>query len=157
MTIALFSFFGAATIGFAFVVALSREVFRAAFGLLGTLCGVAVMIALLGATTVAALQILIYAGGVFVLFLFAILVTDKPGTRIFRRRPLQTLAAVALSSAFASLLISSLTDVPQPLTGVSAMQIGRELIFGNVLVFEAVSVLLLAGLAAAIVVMRKEI
>lgn len=157
MTIALFSFFAAVTIGFGFVVALSREIFRATFGLLGTLCGVAVLIALLGATTVAALQVLIYAGGVFVLFLFAILVTDRPGAGIFRRRKIQTFTAVLLSFGFAAVLLSSMTAIRQPLTAVSAMQIGRSLILGNVLVFEAVSVLLLAGLASAIVVMRKEL
>jgi NADH-quinone oxidoreductase subunit J len=159
VTIALFAFFAAITVGFGAVVAFSREVFRAAFALLGTLCGVAGIIALLGASTVAALQILIYVGGVFVLFLFAILVTDRPGTKLLRHRTSLTVSAGLGAILVTGMLIGGFPEnsaEKMTVTAVTAKQIGVSFLTDNLLTFEAVSVLLLAGLVAAVIVVRKE-
>jgi NADH-quinone oxidoreductase subunit J len=160
VTIALFAFFSAVTIGFGAVVAFTREVFRAAFALLGTLCGVAGIIALLGASTVAALQVLIYVGGVFVLFLFAILVTDRGGARLLRSRTTLTVSAGIGAILVAGALIGGFPErsaEKMTVVAVTARQIGLSFLTDNLLTFEAVSVLLLAGLAAAVIIVRKEL
>lgn len=160
LAFAFFAFFAAMTVGFAVVVAFAREIFRAAFALLGTLCGVAGMIAVMGAPAVAALQVLIYVGGVFVLFLFAILVTDKPKENIFRRDPALTTFAGAAAAIVAAVLVVASAASFESVTHaapITAHDIGLTLIFDNALLFEAVSILLLAGLAAAVVVIRKEL
>lgn len=160
--LALFCFFAAATIGFAVVVALAREIFRAAFALLGTLIGVAGLIATLGSPTVAALQILIYVGGVFTLFIFAILVTERPGVSIFRRHRAAALAALVGAALVAALLLAGVARSPALVRSaaaatITARQIGFSLLTDNLLTFEAVSVLLTAGLVAAVIVIRKEL
>jgi len=154
--IGLFAFFAAATIGFALVVVFSREIFRAAFGLLGTLCGIAAMALLLGSPTVAALQVLIYVGGIFVLFLFAILVTERPGATVLRRSRFGIIAGGALAACLAALIITAAPEAKDTVLPTTARALGESLIFENMLVFEIVSVLLLAGLVAAVIVIRKE-
>ncbi|MEK8023590.1 MAG: NADH-quinone oxidoreductase subunit J [Candidatus Hydrogenedentota bacterium] len=160
LSFAFFSFFAAVTIGFGIVVAVAREIFRAAFALLGTLCGVAGMIAVMGAPAVAALQVLIYVGGVFVLFLFAILVTERPKETIFRRSTALTMFAGVGACIIAAVLVVAMASSFETLTyagQITARAMGTSLIFDNLLVFEAVSILLLAGLAAAVMVIRKEL
>lgn len=152
----LFAFFAAATVGFALVVVFSREIFRAAFGLLGALCGIAVMALLLGSPTVAALQVLIYVGGIFVLFLFAILVTERPGATVLRRSRLGIVAGGALAATLTALIVSAAPGAKDTIVPTTARALGDSLIFENMLVFEIVSVLLLAGLVAAVVTIRKE-
>lgn len=162
-TLAVFSFFAAITIGFACVVAFSREIFRAAFALMGCLVGVAGLVALLGAVSVAAIHIMVYVGGVFVLFLFAILVTERPGGSVLRRRFSSTILAALFAAGVCALLAAIAVNpaLRLPLApggeAIATARIIGALFMGDaLLLFEAVSVLLLAGLAAAVVVMRKE-
>lgn len=168
--LALFAFFAALAVGFGCVVAFSREIFRAAFGLMGTLVGVAGIVALLGAVTVAAIHIMVYVGGVFVLFLFAILVTERPGRSVLRRSPAASaiagslalaitalLAAAAFSPALGAALRAAPADAGAAGAVATARVIGALFMGDSLLLFEAVSILLLAGLAAAVIVMRKEL
>ncbi len=163
LLLALFSFFAVVTVAFACVTAFAREIFRAAFGLLGTLCGVAALIALNGAVAVAALQVIIYVGGVFVLFLFGLLVTDRPGETVFRRDALGATAAGALSTGLVALLLFAASrpdfcDVAWALGAVpiTARDIGTSLLGENLLAFEIVSVLLVAALVGAATILGKE-
>src|SRR2546427_3007797 len=60
-------------------VALAPNILYSAFSLLGTLGGIAGMYLLLGADFVGIAQLLIYVGGILVLILFAVLLTNKIG------------------------------------------------------------------------------
>src|SRR5437867_9601947 len=60
-------------------VALAPNILYSAFALLGTLGGVAGLYMLLGADFVGIAQLLIYVGGILVLILFAVLLTNKIG------------------------------------------------------------------------------
>src|SRR5207248_8872160 len=60
-------------------VALAPNILYSAFALLGTLGGVAGLYLLLGADFVGIAQLLIYVGGILVLILFAVLLTNKIG------------------------------------------------------------------------------
>src|SRR5438552_1257694 len=60
-------------------VALAPNILYSAFALLGTLGGVAGFYLLLGADFVGIAQLLIYVGGILVLILFAVLLTNKIG------------------------------------------------------------------------------
>jgi len=68
---AVFYLVVAITIGSAMIVAFSRNIIYSAFSLLGTFAGVAGIYIFLGADFVAAVQVLIYVGGILVLVLFA--------------------------------------------------------------------------------------
>src|ERR687892_1893948 len=65
------------TIGSALMVALSRNIIYSAFSLLGTFAGVAGLYIFLGADFVAAVQVLIYVGGILILILFAVMLTHR--------------------------------------------------------------------------------
>lgn len=60
------------------VAALSRSVVQAAFGLFFTLVGMAGYYVLLGSSFLAVTQIVIYVGGILVLLMFGILLTNRP-------------------------------------------------------------------------------
>ena len=65
------------TVGSAAMVAFSRNIIYSAFSLLGAFGGVAGIYVFLGADFVAAVQLLIYVGGILVLVLFAVMLTHR--------------------------------------------------------------------------------
>ena len=73
MTVALFFIFGALTLGGALGVVLARNPVHSAVFLVLTLVSVAVLFLLQDAQLVAAVQIIVYAGAIVVLFLFVIM------------------------------------------------------------------------------------
>src|SRR5512132_3139183 len=74
-------FFGLATLilGCAGGVAFSKNILYSAFSLLGTLAGVAGLYLYMGADFLGIAQLLIYVGGILVLILFAVLLTNRIG------------------------------------------------------------------------------
>ncbi|MHC4393406.1 MAG: NADH-quinone oxidoreductase subunit J family protein [Planctomycetota bacterium] len=67
----------ALTIGSCLMLLMVRDVVRAVFLLLGALGGVAMLYALLGADFVAMAQVLVYIGGIMVLLLFGVMLTNR--------------------------------------------------------------------------------
>jgi NADH-quinone oxidoreductase subunit J len=118
---------------------------------------------LLAAHFVAAIQILVYAGAIMVLFLFVIMLlalTDKElgGATITLFKILGGLAAAAI----AFLLIRSTQSLTQTLGPISdqfgsVAQVGNLLMHGYLLQFEIVSLLLLVAIVAAVVVAKGKI
>ena len=133
----------------------------------GALAGLYV---LLGAPFVAAVQIIIYAGAIMVLFLFVVMLLNVPtedppepaGLRIFMtagpRRFGAVLSAVLVAElawALSHLGTESLpTSSAQP--GSSVHDIGVRLFHDYAFAFEATSVLILIAMVGAIVLARKE-
>src|SRR5215470_14149155 len=72
-----FYLFAMMTLISAFIVVLSRNIQRSVFALLFTLFGIAGLFLFLHADFLAATQVLIYVGGVLVLLLFGIMLTQK--------------------------------------------------------------------------------
>ena len=72
-----FYLFSALALGGAIVALLERSVVRSAFAMFGTFLGVAGLYLTLGADFLAMTQVLIYAGGIMVLYLFGLMLT-KP-------------------------------------------------------------------------------
>ncbi|GAA0553613.1 NADH-quinone oxidoreductase subunit J [Halorubrum ejinorense] len=70
-----FGLFAAVTLAFALGVVLARDVFHAALLLGGALTSVAVHYVMLRAEFIAAMQILVYVGGVLILVTFAVMLT----------------------------------------------------------------------------------
>ncbi|MBI4713338.1 MAG: NADH-quinone oxidoreductase subunit J, partial [Planctomycetes bacterium] len=73
----IFYAFAALVVGSAFIVAFSRNIVYSAFALLLTFFGVAGLYVFLAAEFLAAAQVLIYVGGILVLILFAVMLTNK--------------------------------------------------------------------------------
>src|SRR2546430_13484712 len=74
---AVFYLIALITVVSAGMVAFSRNIIYSAFSLLGTFGGVAGLYVFLGADFVAAVQLLIYVGGILILILFAVMLTHR--------------------------------------------------------------------------------
>jgi NADH-quinone oxidoreductase subunit J len=146
----------------AVMVVASRSVFRAGLWLVPTLVGIAGFYLTLGAEFLAAVQVLIYVGGIMVLLLFAILLTRRIGDPEARSHGrLQGLAFI-FAAAIAAVLIWSFrvpfagifANTPPP-EGTTA-NMGEALLGPYLLAFEITSIVLLAAIIGAIVLARGE-
>ncbi|MBD5203804.1 MAG: NADH-quinone oxidoreductase subunit J [Bacteroidales bacterium] len=160
-----------AMIVFSFMAVRSRLILRAATYLLFALISTAVMYFQLGYQFLGAVQIAVYAGGIMVLFVFAILLTHRPDEKSAPLTSHRKTVGICCSVCGSVLLILALFNMPL-LDGMSINQclaasdpITMEMIghaftgserFQYLLPFEAVSVLLLACIIGGVVVARKR-
>jgi len=75
-----FALFAVITLGGAIGVVVLDELWHAALSLGTALLGVAVLYVLAGAPLIAAIQVLVYVGGVLILITFAVMLTDGDRT-----------------------------------------------------------------------------
>lgn len=156
----LFTIAAAATLGGALVTALSERIFRAALGLFLSLGGVAGIFFVLGAPLLAALQMILYAGGVLVLFLFAIFVTPAAEGAQLRAKRWQAVAATLFAALVGGVLLAGVAwhawPAPVGPGGVATADVGTAFVGEYLIPFEAISILLLAAMVAAVFLIRKE-
>ena len=155
-----------AMIVFSVMAVTTRKILRAATYLLFTLFAAAVVYFMLDYEFLGAVQIAVYAGGIVVLFVFAILLTSRPGDNTERltskSRILGGIAAVAtLVIAGYALLSRCISFATKPAMEAHDMQSVGSTLMGTgagqyLLPFEAVSVLLLACIIGGVVVARKR-
>src|SRR3990172_7009771 len=97
----IFYFFAAITIASAAVVVFSRNIIYSAFALLFTFFGVAGIYVLLGADFIAVTQLLVYVGGILVLLVFGVMLTNRVVDVEMKTGTLQVLPA-SMVVAFAA-------------------------------------------------------
>ena len=155
LPVVIFGVMAVFLIGLSIVVVTSRSVFRSAIALAAALGVVAGIFALLGADFVAAGQLLIYVGGIMIIMLFVIMLSQKPMSNLGRQTNDQWLWAGLFALAVACGLIVQFravyrgvfsSSVPVP----TSATIGRLLLGEMVVPFEAVSLVLLAALVGAV-------
>jgi NAD(P)H-quinone oxidoreductase subunit 6 len=151
----------ALTLGCGFIVVYSRNIVHSGFSLLGTFAGVAGLYFLAGANFIAAAQILVYVGGVLIVILFAIMLTRGIGTAYPSNPSRGTVPASLLGLVFAGGLIYIALRFPwklaaQPATA-SVSQLGDALLGKFLIPFEFLSLLLMAAMVGAVMLVRKEI
>jgi NADH-quinone oxidoreductase subunit J len=157
----IFYMLAAFTVWAAAVVVLGKNIVRAAVALIFTFCGMAALYVLLDAEFLAAVQVLIYVGGITILLLFAIMLTSRISSATARVINDQVvLSAIAAAGLLVGLIyagthgIAALSGPPR--LPETAPFLGRALLTTYALPFEVVSILLLAGMVGAIVLARKE-
>jgi NAD(P)H-quinone oxidoreductase subunit 6 len=157
----IFYVIAATVIGFAAIVAFSRNIVYSAFALVGALTGVAGIYILLSADFVAMVQVLLYVGGVVVLTIFAVMLTQGIGDVAVSNReagPLAGLAVTALGGAV--MLYATLTTpwhvAPRVQVSATTYGIGDAFLSAYVLPFEIASLVLLAALIGAVVISRQD-
>jgi len=143
------------------VVVLGKNIVRAAVALIFSFCGMAALYVLLDAEFLAAVQVLIYVGGITILLLFAIMLTSRIAAKAARvvndQVVLSAMVAVGLAVGLIYASTSGLAaSMGPPRLPETAPFLGRALLSTYALPFEAVSVLLLAAMVGAIVLARKE-
>lgn len=152
---------------FSVLTVTTRKILRSATYLLFTLFATAALYFKLDYEFLGAVQIAVYAGGIVVLFVFAILLTSRPGDNsellASRKKILGIAAALATLFVAGYALVSRCANL---FTSLPSMEnpdmkvLGKVLMgtgFGEYLLpFEAISVLLLACIIGGVVVARKR-
>ncbi|MGH7826205.1 MAG: NADH-quinone oxidoreductase subunit J family protein [Candidatus Binatia bacterium] len=150
------------TVGSALMVAFSRNIIYSAFSLLGTFAGVAGLYIFLAADFVAAVQVLIYVGGILILILFAVMLTHRITDVEITNRAAGRIPALIVLGIFFALLVQAVRETPwvkvkelvyEPTTS----KIGDLFLEEYLLPFELASLVLLAAMIGAVVLSRKEI
>lgn len=135
------------------------SLFRSALGLMISLLGVAGLFLLQRAEFLAVVQVLIYVGGVSVLIVFAILLTERSGpmqVSLNRAAPVAAVIGTALALGLALVVWQSGLAPDAPPAGVSASDLGVGFLNAFLIPFEAVSLLLLVALVGALVIAKEE-
>jgi NADH-quinone oxidoreductase subunit J len=143
-------------------VAFSRNVVWSCIGLLMALLGVSGIYVYLSADFLAVAQILVYIGGVLVLILFAVMLTNRIGDVNVSNLSFGMVGGLALFAAVTPVLVAVAVLVPWPQRpppplGPTTAAIGNEFLSRWLLPFEVASVVLLATLVGAVVMARKEL
>lgn len=151
---------------FAAMCVFTRRIFRAAVYLLLTLIGVAGIYMLMNMNFVAALQIMIYVGGIVVLIIFSIFLTHNTGRQLPLQHTRRRLVSLLIPAVAFGLVVWILLQHPFVSEEVGATraldvkEIGLQLfdanLSGYIFPFEMVSILLLAVLVGSIVIAQKD-
>ena len=142
----------------------TRQIFRAAIYLLFSLIGIAGIYFWLQYEFVAAVQIVVYVGGIVVLILFSIFLTQQAGEKLVKQKlGRKIFAALAAFCGFALVMVqvsqySFFETSEEPITP-TVYNIGKKMMSvndkGYALPFEVISILLLAALVGCIVIAMK--
>jgi len=142
-----------------------RNAVHSALALIVTLLAVSGLYLMLYAPFVAGVQIIVYAGGIMVLFLFVIMLVNLERTvkeRQFNRIwPVGVVAAVALLGLFVSVFVKGKNLFPEPRIPLAeannTQQVGIMLYGNYMFAFEIASLLLLVAILGAVIMAKKRI
>lgn len=163
---------GAGCLAGALGVVLSRNPVHAALSLVGTLFAIAVLFIAQEANFLAAVQIVVYAGAIVVLFLFVLMLLGIDEGDDLTIEPIggQRIAAVIVGIGVLALSLTAIFSTSGEATGARAAdgavdritdgiadvdQLGRSLFTDYLFAFEITSVLLVIAIVAAVVLSRK--
>lgn len=167
--IVMFCILAVIIIGSAVLCVTTKRIMRAATFLLFVLFGVAGLYFILGYTFLGAAQISVYAGGITMMYVFAIQLVSKrtlqglierfKGTRVgggllISVLGLVTVGLVLMKNQFVNNLVSGdIAEVPMEQIGQALLGAGK---YQYVLPFEFISVFLLACIIGGVLIARKE-
>ncbi|MGE5609078.1 MAG: NADH-quinone oxidoreductase subunit J [Bacillota bacterium] len=156
---ALFYLFAAVAGLSALGVVVSRNIVRQAACLLFTLGGVAGLYFLLAAEFLAAVQLVVYAGGTLILIIFGVMLTSKSPFSKFQPKPVEVVLALVIG---AILLVALIAGIRLSMTarvfsqtslatdqGYPMLRLGQLLLGDYLVPFEIASVLLLVVMIGA--------
>jgi NADH-quinone oxidoreductase subunit J len=154
-------------LGFAVLVIAARNTVHSALFLIANFLCVAIVYVALGAEFVAVIQVLVYAGGIVVLYLFVVMLVNlkrAPESVGHQRRGSRLgvlLAGVVLAEMTAILIYSAarptgLAPAAPVVTGGNTERLGLMLYMDYLIPFEVASILLLVAMVGAILLARKE-
>lgn len=143
----------------ALAVVTNRNLVHAVFWLAGVLIATAVVYLFLGATFIAAIQLLLYAGGVITLMLFGIMLSQRHAAVTVPNPSANHLTGAVTAGTVLVLFLTAIWRTPAfgTLREVgTAAEVGSLFLTDHLLAFEALSVLLLAAMLGAIVLTRTR-
>jgi len=159
-------------LGFAIMVVTTKDTVHSVLFLVVDFLFVAALYVLLGAQFLAAIQVLVYAGGIVVLYLFVVMLVNlKRPPEEYRDPRRRSVLGFALSAAVllelgviafwsqsnpAPALAAAGTSAAMPVTG-NTEQVGWLLYTSYLIPFEIASMLLLVAMIGAIVLAKREL
>jgi NADH-quinone oxidoreductase subunit J len=158
----VFFVFAFITVVSGFIVVFSKNIIYSAFSLLFTFFGVAGLYVLLQADFLAVTQVLIYVGGILVLMLFGVMLTNKVINVDLKTGTLNTIPALLLvaivAGTLSGLFYSSWknTSAHPSTIQTTTKTLGAMLMTGYLLPFEIASVILLVALIGAAMYARRS-
>tara|TARA_B110001454_G_scaffold7680_1_gene7364 strand:- start:361 stop:858 length:498 start_codon:yes stop_codon:yes gene_type:complete len=144
-------------------VVVSPNLVHSAVSLLITLFGVAGLYVFLYADFLAATQVVIYVGGILVLIIFGVMLTNKIDKPVIESNSSNKIIGFFVSGFIFSILSFVVLQtnwqiMPNNIEGDSTVKLIGYLILGKYLLpFELISVLLLAALVGSAMLARKKI
>ena len=161
----IFFILAASIVVFSLMSVFDRRILRAAIYLLFVMVAIAGLFYMMNFQFLAAVQLILYAGGIVVLIIFSILLTSQIDSKLDAPRRSHLLSG--LITAVGGIALSIATVIPfvfKPTTSASIVTdmrtIGTQLLdtdeFGYALPFEVISILLLAALVGTIFIARKS-
>ncbi len=164
---ALFYIFAFLTLVFGFLVIanpFSRNPVTSAMFLVLAIVSLAGLFVLLHAFFLAAVQVLVYAGAVMVLFLFVIMLLDLKVEERRRVKVLGIVGGLVSVGAILAIFLSKLLDkqsflgaIESPALEGGTVRLGKLLFTEYLLPFEIVSVLLLVAMVGVVLLSKKDL
>ena len=157
----IFYLFASITVLSAIFVVTTRNVVHSAFYLLFTLFGIAGLYITLGADFVGIVQLIVYVGGILILILFGVMLTNKVTTVQIKTGTVQLLPASAAVGILAGFIIyifnntSWFTKTNAVTTSSTLTDIGTLLMNQYAVAFELLGIVLLIALIGAASMARK--
>jgi NADH-quinone oxidoreductase subunit J len=168
MSVELFVFVvaAAACLAGAIGVVVSRNPVHAALSLVGTLFGIAVLFVAESANFLAAVQVIVYAGAIVVLFLFVIMLLGVDRADDLEIEPLvgQRVAAVFVALGILGLTFAAIASTGYEATGAvvgfdadvpDISRLGQSLFTDYLFAFEITAVLLVIAVVGAVLLARR--
>ena len=156
-------FFGLATLAVAGAlgVALASNILYSGFALMATLGGVAGLYLFIGLDFLGIAQLLIYIGGILVLILFAVLLTNKIGsvnvTNVSAPRALGAAGALGMLGLLTHVAVKTDWVLTTAVATPTTARIGDAFLREYLLPFEVASLVLLMALVGAMVIARRAV
>lgn len=157
----LFYGLAALTLGCGVLAVTTRQLFRAAIFLLFSLIGVAGIYLWMQYEFIAAVQVVVYVGGIVVLIIFSIFLTHQAGNKLAPQKVQRKIAAfLAAFCGFALVMLQvyqhTFTESSETAVAPTVKAIGTQMLDtkngGYALPFEVISILLLAAMIGCIVI-----
>jgi NADH-quinone oxidoreductase subunit J len=158
----LFYIFTALALICGVMVLVSRNPVNSAMFLVLTIASIAGLFVLLEAFFLAAIQILVYAGAVMVLFLFVIMLLDLKAEEHRKIKILGLAGGIVSVGAILAIFFKSLNSTPLSATRdvqfkAGTIELGQLLFSRYLLPFEIISVLLLVAMVGVILLSKKDL
>ncbi len=143
------------------IVVGSKNIVRAAYSLLFTFLGVAGIYILLGADFIGVTQLMVYVGGILILLLFGIMLTNKVYSVDIRRENSYIIPSIVIVGIFAAFLIFVMTETnwvtaDPTFPNTTVFELGKTLLVHYSIIFEILAIVLLIALIGAATLARND-
>ncbi|MDR1841941.1 MAG: NADH-quinone oxidoreductase subunit J [Holophagales bacterium] len=162
----MFLAFALITLGAAFALFMQRNAVQAGLCMMLSFFGVAGLFLLLSNPVAAALQVIIYSGAITILVLFVVMLLQshqeepaaRPGLvqKILSAVLVAVLALGAIKLVFSSSALANMPLEPPNKELMTLHKLGEQLFSEHIVALEAVGLLLLSAMVAAVILVKKE-